>query len=104
MTEEMKIALQAINKWLYFGWNFSSEYHEWQSIGGETKQMVLPSFLFKIKWTCNFDHMVDKWILATKYKDSDTYLVRFYCELGIENRQRLLEWVMNNYNDERKIL
>lgn len=99
----MQIALRAINKWMYFGWNYSSEYYEWKSAGGETRQMVLPTFLFKIKWSCNFDHMVEKWIEATRYKDPDTYLIRFYCELDLWNRRLLLEWVMNNYTDERKI-
>lgn len=103
MTKETQIALEAINKWLYFGWNFSSEYHEWKGAGGQTRQMVLPTFLFKVRWSCNLDHMVDKWVAATRYKDADTYLIKFYCELDLWNRRLLLEWIMENYTDERKL-
>lgn len=99
----MKIAIQAINKWVFFGWNYSCVSHEWTSVNGEQKREAVPKFLTEIKWTCNFDHMLSKWHIATRDGNADSYLVRFYAELGSENRQLLLEWVMKNYDDEQNI-
>lgn len=103
MTQEMKIAIKAINKWVFFGWNYSCIHHEWISVNGEKKCEVVPQFLAEIKWTCNFDHMLSKWKVAIHDANANSYLVKFYAELGVENRLLLLEWVMANYNDEQKI-
>lgn len=103
MTESIKTAIKAINKWIFFGWNYPSIEHEWTNIHGEKKFEVVPVFLTEIKWTCNFDHILSKWHIATRTKNSNAYLVEFYAELGNENRQLLLKWVIDNYNDERTI-
>lgn len=103
MTESIKAAIKAINKWVFFGWNYPSIEHEWTNIHGEKKFEVVPVFLTEIKWTCNFDHILSKWHIATRTKNSNAYLVEFYAELGNENRRLLLKWVIDNYNDERTI-
>lgn len=103
MTESIKTAIKAINKWIFFGWNYPSIEHEWTNIHGEKKFEVVPVFLTEIKWTCNFDHILSKWHIATRTKNSNAYLVEFYAELGNENRWLLLKWVIDNYNDERTI-
>lgn len=103
MTESIKTAIKAINKWIFFGWNYPSIEHEWTNIRGEKKFEVVPVFLTEIKWTCNFDHILSKWHIATRTKNSNAYLVEFYAELGNENRRLLLRWVIDNYNDERTI-
>lgn len=103
MTESMQIALTAINKWLFFGWNYETICHEWKSGNGEQKTGYFPAFLVKVKWTCNFDHMVGKWSEAIRSGDCHSYLARFYAELDTTNRQMLLEWVMQNYQGERKL-
>ena len=103
MTESIKTAIKAINKWIFFGWNYPSIEHEWTNIHGEKKFEVEPVFFTEIKWTCNFDHILSKWHIATRTKNSNAYLVEFYAELGNENRRLLLKWVIDNYNDERTI-
>lgn len=103
MTESMQIALTAINKWLFFGWNYETVRHEWKGGNGEQKVGYFPDFLVKVQWTCNFDHMADKWSAAVRSGNGDSYLVRFYAELDTTNRQRLLEWVMQNYQGEHKL-
>lgn len=103
MTNQIQMAINAINKWIFFGWNYSCVEHEWTDANGNKRIEVLPRFLVEVKWTCNFDHMLSKWRLATHNTDSHSYLVRFYAELGAENCRLLLEWVMENYHDERKI-
>ena len=84
MTESIKTAIKAINKWIFFGWNYPSIEHEWTNIHGEKKFEVVPVFLTEIKWTCNFDHILSKWHIATRTKNSNAYLVEFYAELGNE--------------------
>ena len=103
MTESMKTAINAINKWVFFGWNYSCIEHEWTDVHGEKRFEVVPRFLAEIQWTCNFDHILSKWHLAVKDSNTDAYLVKFYAELGNENRRLILQWVMENYNDERKV-
>lgn len=103
MTDNMQIALTAINKWLYFGWNYEVVLHQWKSCNGEQKTGYFPAFLVECKWTCNFDHMAEKWSAATRSGNCDSYLVRFYAELSMDNRQTLLEWVMQNYQGEHKL-
>lgn len=103
MTESMQIALTAINKWMYFGWNYKTIPHEWKSGNGELKTGNFPEFLVKAKWTCNFDHMAGKWAAAIRTDDCHSYLSRFYAELDTDNRRALLEWVMEHYQDERKL-
>ena len=103
MTENMKIAMTAINKFIYFSWNYDLVYHTWNAGSGTTKEETVPEFLAKIKWTCNFDHMYSKWKLAIMNDNPNEYLIKFYAELDNENRKLLLEWVMENYNDERKL-
>ena len=103
MTESMKTAIKAINKWVFFGWNYSCVHHEWISVNGEKKCEAVPQFLAEVKWTCNFDHMLSKWKIATHDANANSYLVKFYAELDDRNRELLLEWVMEHYDGEKKI-
>lgn len=103
MTECLKTAIIAINKWFYFAMNYETISHEWESISGERRVEYLPRFLKEAKWTCNLDHMLAKWNMATQSKNPYAYLMNFYAELDEANRKALLEWVMENYNGERKI-
>lgn len=104
MTENMQIAMQAINKWNYFCWNYKTERHNWIGVHGEPMSEHIPVFLAEIKWTCSLDHMVDKWFKSCQYDDPYSYLPRFYSELDLENRSLLLEWIMKNYNGEIKLI
>ena len=103
MTENIKIAMTAINKWLFFGWNYRTVHHKWRSIWNEQKSENVPAFLVEAKWTCNFDHMLDKWKAATRSGNSHSYLVRFYGELDDKNRIALLDWVLRNYTGEKQL-
>lgn len=99
----MEAAIKAINKWIYFGWNYPCIEHEWIDVHGDKRFGVVPQFLVEVKWTCNFEHMLSKWKAATHDTVSSAYLVKFYAELDTTNSKLLLEWVMENYNDEQKI-
>ena len=47
--------------------------------------------------------MIDKWNEACRPRNTDAYLVKFYANLDNDNRRILLEWVLQNYTDERKL-
>lgn len=103
MTENMKLAIEAINKWFFFSMNYKIALHNWVDIHGGQRSEYIPQFLVEAKWTCNLDHMVQKWQMAVHNGNCYDYLNRFYAELDIENRIALLEWIMGNYNGEKKI-
>ncbi len=103
MAESIKTAIKAINKWVFFGWNYSCIQHEWKAGNGEQRNGTVPQFLVEVKWTCNFDHMYQKWRIAVHDANPNSYLVKFYAELDDRNRELLLEWIMENYNGEKKI-
>lgn len=103
MTQNEIIAVTAINKWLYYGWNYITKYFSWTDSAGTEQGEYLPEFLGEVKWTCPFLHMVGKWHKATESRNADAYLVRFYAELDNQNRQLLLEWVLRYYSGEKSI-
>lgn len=103
MTANMRIAIEAINKWFYFALNYRIIKHEWKSVSGVLRSEHLPSFLVEAKWTCNLDHMLSKWKAATVSQNPSAYLMDFYADLDCDNRIALLEWLMTHYNDEKKI-
>ncbi len=103
MTENLKIAMVAINKWLFHGWNYKVVQLLLTTSDGLTDSYYVPEFLKEIKWTCPKRHMLDKWTAATRSQNPDAYMPRFYAELDEHNRLLLLEWVINNYNDEKPL-
>lgn len=101
MTENSRIAMAAINKWIYFSLNY--DVVPYTNKNNNNEIVYVPEFIPAIKWMCPICHMVNKWQLATQSKDPHTYLIKFYTELDIQNRRLLLEWVLNYYNDEIKL-
>ena len=94
---------QAINRWLYFGWNYKTILHSWKAPSDITRTEHVPEFLAKVKWSCNFDHMFNKWQIVCDQHDAYGRLVGFYSLLDSENRMALLTWVIENYHDEKPL-
>ena len=92
MTEELKIAMIAINKWMFHGWNYESVPLTIKTPYGTTDTVNVPQFIKEVKWTCNTSHMLEKWNKATRTQDPDTYMTKFYAKLDNNNRRLLLEW------------
>lgn len=104
MKEVLKIGMEAVNRWLFHGWNYemttvSIPDHYTNS----SKLVQIPKFLAGAKWTCNLPHMISKWNMACSSKNPDAYLVTFYANLDNDNRIALLKWVLENYIDEKKL-
>lgn len=104
MAEALKIGMEAVNRWIYHGWNY-----EMTSVAvpdyanGGSKLIHIPQFLAEAHWTCNLAHMIEKWYESCRSKHTDAYLTSFYANLDNDNRQILLEWVLANYTDESKL-
>ena len=97
MTEALKIGIEAVNRWLFHGWNYDSVDVEIPDYAnGGTTTVHIPQFLAEAKWTCNLPHMIDKWNEACRPRNT-------YANLDNDNRRILLEWVLQNYTDERKL-
>ena len=104
MTEELKIAMIAINKWLFYGWNYKVVPMAVTTPGGVTMATYVPEFIKEVKWTCHISHMLEKWTAAaTHSQTSDAYMVQFYADLDDNNRKLLLEWIIQNYNGEKPL-
>lgn len=103
MTENLKLAMIAINKWLFHGWNYKVVPITVKTLYGDFDTDYVPEFLKEVKWTCNIAHMIGKWKHATRTQDPDTYMVKFYADLDDNNRKLLLEWIMQNFNGEKPL-
>lgn len=96
--------MEAINRWLFHAWNYEQINAEVPDyFCGGTTRVHIPRFLAEAKWTCNLNHMIDKWNEACRSRNTDAYLVTFYANLDGDNRKILLEWVLQNYTDEKKL-
>ena len=99
-------AIIAMNKLIGFICNMPYDYVTYQiPWSGETKLDWLPKFIKDVKWNCNTEHIVSKW---KKYvKDSSDYpdkaFILFYYALDTKNSRALLNYIIDNYDDERSI-
>lgn len=101
MTENTKIAMQAINKWFYYAMNYNVVQVEVETFDG-TKKIYLPDCFNAFPKTLRA-HLAGKWdFLYNKY-GSRAVLMAFYAELSSNYRKDLMEWVLNNFNDEQKL-
>ena len=101
MTENIKIAMQAINKWYYYAMNYNVVEVEVADFDGNHNEYLpdvfnaFPLYLRK--------HLAGKWNYGYETYGSRAALMWFYGELDDTNSKLLMEWVLNNYNDERKL-
>lgn len=103
MNDNLIIAMKAINKWLFHGWNYKVVPITFTTPGGVSVTPYVPEFLKEIKWTCHISHMLEKWKNATQSQNPDAYMTKFYAALDNDNRQLLLEWIIQHYNDEKPL-
>lgn len=72
---------RVINKWIFFTFNYPSDFIEkcWSD-----DPYLAEHIRYKFEYySCNIN--------------------RLYCEIDNENKNRLLDWVLENYNSERKV-
>lgn len=86
MTQNMIIAIQAIQKFAFYNYNF--EYNFVKKVWGEGP--------FADHLQGKFNYMYDKY-------GAMGALLGFYAELDSSNKVKLLEYILENYNDEQKL-
>lgn len=86
----------AVNKFFYFAMNRPIVYHKWKTSWGEELEGYMPEFLTKVNWNCNEGHIIEKWLNL----NSDPYgqMFKFYADIDSENRESLVNWIMENYH------
>lgn len=98
--EAMRIA---INKFLFFSWNFSMTVVK--DFAGGTSQLVsVPKFVADVPWTFGLHHAVNKWQEVVKnHTDPYSYVPAFYATLDSTNRRLFLDYVIEFYNDKQRL-
>lgn len=86
MTHNMIIAIQAIQKFCFYNYNF--EYNFVEKIWGTGAE----GQHFKSKFNAAYD----------RYGAMGA-LLAFYAELDNSNKVKLLTYILDNYNDEQKL-
>lgn len=100
--EKINTSIVAINKFFFYAMNYPCIRIEYHSIDGTNKYDYLPDF-FKAFDFHMIEHLRSKWLNACERTDSYGYIMKFYGELDGSNRQKMLTYIMENYDDEQKI-
>lgn len=98
MKKDNKTAMVAINKWFYYAMNYGFKEMEVQTFDGTVTKYAPDCFEAFPVWLRQ--HLLDKWEYAYDNYGSRAVLMAFYAELDGSNRKLLMQWVLDNYNDE----
>ena len=101
MTENTKISMIAINKWFYYAMNYNVVGMLVTDFEGERTEYLPDCFLAFPPHLRK--HLFSKWESLYDSYGSRAVLMAFYAELSSNYRKDLMEWVLNNYNDEQKL-
>lgn len=101
MTENMQIAMSAINKWFYYAMNYRVVEVEVSTFDGD-RTMMLPDFFNAFPKSMRA-HFASKWEYGYDAYGSRAVLMWFYGEISSNYRKDLMQWVLENYNDEQKL-
>ena len=105
-VKDMPSAVAGMNKLLSFIENIPYENVTYElPWSDETRTEWLPKFIKDVKWSCNTAHIIEKWKISntTYFGQSNRAFIWFYFGLDSNNSRSLLEYICNNYNDEREI-
>ena len=101
MTENTKIAMQAINKWFYYAMNYRVVGVEVADFDGKHTE-YLPDFFNAFPMHLR-KHLAGKWNALYEEYGSRAVLMAFYGDLSSNYRKDLMLWVLENYNGEQKL-
>jgi len=90
--EERNIKLEAMNKLISFSINFKIKWVE----NSNSVKIGYPKFILDL-WFDNRDFMLDK------YLNNRNDFFEFYCSLDNSNKIKLLNYILDNYDDEIKL-
>lgn len=90
--EERNIKLEAMNKLISFSFNFKIKCVE----NSNSVRIAYPKFILDL-W---FD---DRDFMLKKYTNYENDFFTFYCSLSNNNKIKLLNYILDNYDDEIKL-
>lgn len=90
--EERNIKLEAMNKLISFSFNFKIKCAE----NSNSVRVAYPKFILDL-W---FD---DRDFMLKKYTNYENDFFTFYCSLSNNNKIKLLNYILDNYDDEIKL-
>lgn len=86
MNHDLAVAIKAINKFAFYNYNF--EYNFIKKVWGEGPLA---------------DHLQSKFNALYERYGAMGCLLAFYAELDSSNKVKLLQYIVENYNDEQKL-
>lgn len=97
---DMELMMIGVNRFIYHSWNYQLSQKPVKVNG---KNVIVPRFVLEVEWSCPTQHMIDKWVEATRTRDPHSYMSRFYSILDTTNMVKLISWVMENYSGEKNL-
>ena len=102
MTENTKIAMQAINKWFYYSMNYNVVPVAIETVMGEEIMRYLPDCFNAFPKSIR-GHLAGEWNSLYENYGSHGVMMALYAKLSSNYRKDLMAWVLENYNDELKL-
>lgn len=103
MTPEEISAINAINNFMFLGWNYESTIIERIAYNGLKELDSVPRFIAEIQWPCSRSHIATKFRSAYDKAGSRNSMFEFYGELDNYCRRLLIEWMLKNYSGNELI-
>ena len=82
-----EVSLIAINKWMFFIYNYPYNFIE--KVWADNPSLI--------------EHLKGKFDRFYKTHGPYGVIPAFYGDLDMNNRKRMMQWVMDNFNDEQKL-
>ena len=92
-------SFESINRFFYFSMNYAVNHYDWADIWGDKHSGYLPDFIMKVDWSCSRTHMINKWRSVEDNFNAYSRMNAFYADIDNDNRQRLVDWIMENYHE-----
>lgn len=90
-----QIAYAAVNKWMYYAWNFSS--HSFVING---QGITAPSCFKAFDGHYLQKHFIDKFISMDSSLGGTQRLLKMWFEFGTEHKKELINWITTNYKGD----
>lgn len=92
MNEIKENLIEGARRFIMWNWNY-------ESLCNDTDGKWYPDVLLKCEWHCDRQHLCGKWNRYNEDRGNITELANldFYANLDQENRNAMLEWIIENY-------
>lgn len=92
-------SFESVNRFFYFSMNYPVNFFRWTDMWGNIHEDYLPDFIMCIEWTCGHEHMINKWKRTESDFGSMGRMNAFYADIDSDNREILVNWIMENYHE-----